>query len=335
MHQAHWDSAGSPADVDGFVVGHAQDEAGPTGCTVVLCPGGAVGGVSVAGAAPGTRGMDGLYPGRLVREVHGVVFTGGSAFGLGAVDGVLAHLMGQGVGAAVGQARIPIVPGAVIFDLALNQGRVTPGAAMARQACQDAAAGPMARGNVGAGCGASVGKLHGIECATKGGLGGASLRVGDLSVGVLAVVNAFGDIRDSQGRVMAGARTAPDADTLTGATRWLLAGGQRPPSQPAQNTTLVLVATNARLDKAGACQAAFLAHHGLVRSIDPVHTLMDGDLSVVLASGQVEADVNGLGVMAARLAEMAVRDAVAAATPLAGLPCSAQLHPLRDREEGC
>ncbi|RJX35889.1 MAG: peptidase S58 family protein [Desulfarculus sp.] len=318
---------GSPSEVEGFLVGHAQDPAGPTGCSLVLCPQGAVGGVHMAGSATGTRQMDGLQPWHLVPLVHGVLFTGGSSFGLAAADGASAWLEEQGVGLSMGPIKIPILPTAVIFDLPITGGKIRPGPGMGRAACQAAARGPMSRGNVGAGCGATIGKLFGLAQATKGGLGGASLSVGRLRVGVMAVVNAFGDVLDEEGRIMAGARTAPEAHQFADTTAWFLAGNLRQPGQASHNTTLAVVTTNARLDKSQACKVAAMAHHGLVRTVRPCHTTFDGDLVCVLATGQVEADLNGLGIMASRLLRLAIYDAVRSAEPLAGLPSAAQLTP--------
>ena len=322
-----YDPAGSPAQVPGFKVGHCRHPEYPTGCTVVLCPPGTLGGASVMGSAAGTRQCDGLFPGHVVEEVHAVFFTGGSSLGLGAADGVQSWLAGQGIGLGAGQVLVPVVPTAVIFDLPLTMGQARMDPELARQACQEAGSGPMARGDVGAGSGATVGKLFGVTQACKGGLGGASLARGALKVGVLAVVNAFGDVLDEQGLIMAGARCAPESLELADTAGWFLGGGRKAPFGQASNTTLAVVATNARLDKMQACKVASLAHQGLVRCLDPVHTTMDGDLVVVLASGQVEADLNGLGVMAAHLLAHAVRDGVRSSTGLPGLPPARELTP--------
>lgn len=316
---------GSPADVDGFLVGHAHDLSAPTGLTVVICPRGSVGSLAVAGSAPGTRQSDGLQPGHLVDRVNAVLLTGGSAFGLDAAGGVAAWLEEQGRGAPVGPIRVPIVPTAVIFDLAISGGKGRPSQEMARAACQAASDGPMARGCVGAGAGATVGKLFGLPQAMKGGLGGASLQVGDLRVGVLAVVNAFGDILDAQGRLMAGARRSPDSQELLNTAEWFLAGNLRPALISVSNTTLGVVTTNAKLDKAQAHKVASLAMLGMARSIDPVHTTFDGDLTFVVSGGQVETDVNGLGVMAAHLMRAAVWDAVRSAESWGPVPSASEL----------
>ncbi len=318
---------GGPGRVPGFRVGHAQDLAGPTGCSVVLCPPETVGGVAVRGSAAGGRQMDALYPGHLVDQINAVLFTGGSAFGLGAPDGVVDYLAGQGQGMGAGSFRVPIVPTAVIFDLPLNRDGRRPDAEMARQACHQAHDGDLERGNLGAGAGATVGKLFGVAQATKGGLGGAVFTVGKLILGALVVVNAFGDVKDAQGRIIAGARSRPDGREFADTSAWFLAGNRREGFEPPQNTTLAVVASNARLDKNQACKVAALAHHGLVRAIEPVHTRFDGDLVVVLSHGEQEADLNGLGLMASRLLFSAVQDAVLTTEPLAGLPAARQLKP--------
>jgi L-aminopeptidase/D-esterase-like protein len=311
--------------VPGFAVGHAEDAEHPTGVSVVLCPPGCTGGLAVMGSAAGTRQMDALQPGHLVQEVHAVVMSGGSSFGLAAASGAAAWLEERGRGLGLGPFTVPVVPAAVIFDLPLTGGRGRPGPELGRAACENAGRGPMARGNVGVGAGATVGKLFGAAQAMKGGVGGAALRLGGLAVGALAVVNAFGDVVDEKGRVLAGARAAPESLQPAGTEARYLAGQRREAFQPAQSTTLGVVCTNAALDKPAAAKLAQVAHHGLVRAIRPVHTTFDGDLVIALASGRAQADPNGLGVMAAHLMALAIRDAVAAAKGLPGLPAAGEL----------
>jgi L-aminopeptidase/D-esterase-like protein len=319
------DPAGSPASVPGFAVGHAGQNEPATGVSVVLCPPGTVAGVEVRGSVPATRQLDGLSPGFWDGEVHAVCLSGGSSFGLDAAGGVVAWLEEQGRGLKLGEFILPKVPCAVIFDLPLSGGKGRPGPELGYAACQAAGSGVMARGSVGAGSGATVGKLYGLGQAMKGGVGGACFSVGELKVGALAVVNAFGDIRDEAGRLIAGARTAPESLELMDTAAWFLAGGKRAAFQPADNTTLGVIATNARLDKNAACKVAALAHHGLVRAISPVHTTFDGDLVFTLASGPVEADLNGLGIMAARSLQLAIYDAIHSAHGLPGLPAARDL----------
>jgi len=320
------DLKGSPASVQGFSVGHARLEGHRSGVSVVLCPPGTVAGVDVRGSAPATRQLDGLGPGFWDGEVHAVCFTGGSSFGLDAAGGVVSWLEEQGLGLKLAGLTLPKVPTAVIFDLPLTNGQGRPGPELGRAACQAAGRGEMERGSVGAGSGATVGKLFGLAQAMKGGVGGASLSAGKLKVGALAVVNAFGDIVDAQGRIVAGARQAPDSLALADTAAWFMAGGRREAFHPAGNTTLGVVATNAALDKNSACKVASLAHHGLVRAIRPVHTTFDGDLIFTLASGPVEADLNGVGIMAAHAMQLAVYDAVFAAQGLPDLPAAQNLE---------
>lgn len=312
----------------GFEVGHANMADTACGCTVVLCPPDTVGGVEVGGFAAGTRQLDGLGPLHMVGQVHAVLLTGGSSYGLGCADGVQAFLEEKGIGLEIGPVKVPIVPTAVIFDLVLTQGKGRPGPELGMAACRAASKGPMARGNTGAGAGATVGKVMGLPQASKGGLGGASAKAGELSMGVAAVVNAFGDVVDPQGRIIAGARRSPDSREFLGSSAWFMAGNRRTQFAGPHNTTLAVVTTNARLDKAQACQAAAMAQQGMIRAINPVHTTFDGDLVMVLASGEVEADLNGLGMLAARLTRQAIYDAVLSAQSLPGLPAARDLTPL-------
>ncbi len=313
--------------VPGIRVGHASDIVGCTGCTVVLCPEGTVGGVDVRGSAAGTRELDALSPLHLVPHVHGVLLAGGSAFGLDAAGGVMQYLEERGIGFDVQVTRVPIVPTAILFDLRLGDARARPDPRMAYAACQQAAAGPIQEGSVGAGTGATVGKLFGIAQAMKSGLGTAGLTLpGGLIVAALAVVNAFGDVRDpSTGRPLAGARDAPDShrlvDTAAAMRRGIVRRGY-----DAENTTLCIVATNARLTKVQATKLAQMGQQGLVRTILPVHTTLDGDLVIGLATGKVEADLNAVGLAAADAVAEAIVRAVKTATALGGLPAWADLE---------
>jgi len=312
--------------ITGIRVGHGTDETGCTGCTVVLCPDGTVGGVDIRGSAAGTRELDALSPMHLVPHVHAVLLAGGSAFGLDAAGGVMRYLEEQGIGFDVQVTRVPIVPAAILFDLRLGDAFVRPDAAMAYAACRQATPGPFPEGSVGAGTGATVGKLFGISQATKSGLGSAVVNLpGGLKVGALAVVNAFGDVRDpATGVLVAGAREAPDsrrlADSAAAMRRGVFPRGYRP-----ENTTLAVVATNARLTKLQATKVAQMAQHGLVRAISPVHTTLDGDLIISLATGEVEGETNAVGVAAADAAADAILRAVKTAASLGGLPAWSDL----------
>lgn len=306
---------GSITDVAGIEAGHYTDTRRPTGCSVVLCRDGAVAGVDVRGAAPGTRETDLLAPTNLVDRVHGVLLAGGSAWGLDAASGVMRWLEEQGVGLDLGFARLPLVPAAVLFDLYAGDARIRPGAQAGYEACKAASRQAPGEGSVGAGAGAAVGKVFGLERAMKGGIGTASLRVGGVTVGALVACNAVGDVVDPEtGQVIAGARTA-DGRSLADARRAILAGELPRPVFAGTNTTIGVVATDAPLSKAQASRLATIAHDGLARAIRPVHTMSDGDTMFALATGRA-ADSPGmlvLGTMAAEATAQAIVRAIHAA----------------------
>jgi L-aminopeptidase/D-esterase-like protein len=302
-------------DVDGIEVGHFTDPRRLTGCSVVLARQGAVGGCDVRGAAPGTRETDLLDPSNLVQTVHAVVLSGGSAWGLDSAGGVMRWLDEQGVGLAVGSARVPIVPAAVLFDLHIGDASIRPDAIAGHAACVAAGRAPPAQGNVGAGPDAVVGKVFGIHRAMKGGIGTASVRVSGFTVGALVACNALGDVIDPDtGVVVAGARTADGAALLD--TRRALLAGEPPRGTPlAANTTIGVVATDAALTKPQARRLATASHDGLARAINPAHTVLDGDTLFTLATGTVArpADMLLLCVLAAEAVARATVRAVRAA----------------------
>jgi L-aminopeptidase/D-esterase-like protein len=313
--------------IPGIRVGHATDGAGCTGCTAILCPEGTVGGVDVRGSASGTRGMDALCPLHLVPHVHGILLAGGSAFGLDAAAGVMRYLEERGVGFDVQVTRVPIVATAILFDLRLGSHQARPDAAMAYAACRDAGSGSFQQGSVGAGTGATVGKLFGISQAMKSGLGTAAVELpGGGVVAALAVVNALGDVRDPRtGKLLAGARDAPGSSRLVDTAAAMRRGVVRR-GYDGENTTLAVVATTGRLTKVQATKVAQMAHHGLVRTIAPVHTTLDGDLVICLATGEVEVDLNAIGLAAADAVAESVLAAVRTATSLGGLPAWSDLQ---------
>jgi len=319
----------SICDIPGLKVGHYSDARRPTGCTVLLCEQGAVAGVDVRGAAPGTRETDLLAPENTVERVHALLLAGGSAFGLDAAGGVMRWLSERGHGLAVGPARVPIVPAAVIFDLWLGDATATPpiapDAAAGYAACEAASAAAPAQGSVGAGSGATVGKLRGLAHAMKGGIGSACIEVGGLKVGALVVVNAIGDIVDpADGRLLAGARG--DDGRPMSMLQAMLRGELPQVPLTGTATTLGIVATNARLDKAGATKLAQMSHDGLARCINPVHTVSDGDVMFALATGEAgPAELRLLGPLAAEVSARAVLRAIRAATGLPGLPAAREL----------
>ena len=343
---------GTITDVAGIAVGHHTDLRRPTGCTVVLCGAhGAVAGVDVRGAAPGTRETDLLAPGNAVERVHAVLLAGGSAFGLDAATGVMRWLDERGIGLVVGPVRVPIVPAAVLFDLWLGDADVRPDAAAGYAACAAAASGAPAQGSVGAGTGATIGKLWGIARAMKGGIGSASVRVripdGDasgganheLTVGAIVVVNAVGDVLDpATGRVLAGARSV-DGSSLHDTMRALRSSDVPRPLHAAAGgdaligtaTTIGVVATDAVLSKAQAQKIAAMAHDGLARTIAPVHSLTDGDTLFVLGTGASghAAHVTLVGALAAEVVAAAVLNGVRHAAAVHG-PGVPTLPALRD-----
>ncbi len=304
-------------DVPGILVGHAQDERALTGCTVVLAAQGAVAGVDVRGSAPGTRESFLLSPTALIERVHAICLCGGSAFGLDAACGVVEVLEADGIGYEVGRWRVPIVPAAVIFDLGIGDGRVRPDRAMGAAATRAAAPGIVVEGNAGAGCGATVGKLAGIGRAMKGGTGTNAIVCDDgLIVGALAIVNALGSIYDRNGVRIAGPR-GDDGSFLD--DRALLA--QRDvPEVAGENTVLAVVATNARLSKTEATKVAQMAHDGLARAVSPAHLMGDGDIIFALATGDVSANIDRVGVLAGDTVAESIVRGVRAARSAGGLP---------------
>ena len=298
--------AGSITRVAGIEVGHFTDTRRPTGCTVVIAREGAVAGVDVRGAAPGTRETDLLHPSNLVDKVHAIMLAGGSAWGLEAATGAVRWLEARGVGLDVAVGRLPIVPAAVLFDLLVGDMRIRPDAAAGYAACAAASSADPAEGNVGAGAGAVVGKVFGIQHAMKGGVGTASVTVDGVTVGALIACNALGDVIDPDtAQVMAGART-DDGRALRDTRRALLRGQPPQPLLAGTNTTIGVVATDAILTKVQAHRLAIAAHDGLARSINPVHTMSDGDTLFSLGTGRAGKSL-GMMVLATMAAEATAR----------------------------
>lgn len=315
-------AAGSLTDVPGLRVGHFTESRRPTGCTVVLLQGGCTAGVDVRGAAPGTRETDLLSPLNSIEQVHAILLAGGSAFGLDAAGGVMRWLEERGVGIAVGPRvpRVPIVPAAILFDLWLGDASIRPDAAAGYAACDAASSAAVGEGNVGAGAGATVGKMFGIERAMRGGIGSASVRLDGITVAALVALNPIGDVIDpATGSTVAGARTA-DGRGLQGTMASLLRGDLPPPLEVGSATTLGIVATDAVLTKAQATKLAQMAHDGLARTINPVHTATDGDTVFGLATGGAgrAGHLSLLGALGAEVMARAVLRAVWAATRLHG-----------------
>ena len=304
----------------GVTVGHHTDLQAWTGCTIVLLPEGTVAAADVRGGGPGTRESELLTPSANAAGIHAVLLTGGSAFGLGAADGVMAHLAERGIGYAIPGGPVPLVFAAVVYDLVLGDGSVRPDAAAAAAACE-AAGTDVERGSVGVGTGCTVGKLRGAEAWTKGGFGAATLRVGDATITALAAVNAFGDVLADDGSVAAGVWTGAG---YARTTDLLLAGETPMRATMRQNTTLVCVVTDAQLDKREAWLVARAGSAGVARAVAPSATAADGDLVVCAATGDVPADAFVLSAVTPEVIAAAIRDAVASATGAPGCPAASE-----------
>ena len=321
----------SITNVPGIEVGHWTHESGATGCTVVLSKNGAVAGVDVRGGAPGARETELLRPEMSVDKIHAVVLCGGSAFGLAAADGVMRRLESEGVGHAFGGQVVPIVSAAVLFDLGVGDARIRPTAESGAAAARAASDAPAAMGNVGAGAGATVGKIRGPGRAMKGGLGSAMLELPNgVVVGALAVVNALGDVVDPEnGQIVAGARDESGEDFLDTA-RWLRSGGAVAQGAAGRNTTIGVVAANVNWTKAAASKVAQMAHDGLARAVRPAHMPADGDTIFALGTGGTAADSRLTGIVGAVAADVFAQAAVAAARAAKsafGFPAAADFQP--------
>lgn len=326
----------SITDVAGVKVGHFTETRRPTGVTVILTEAGATAGVDVRGSAPGTRETDLLDPQNLVQQVHAIVLSGGSAYGLDAATGVMRWLEEHDFGFPTGPAKVPIVPAAVLYDLAVGDAKIRPDAAAGYKACAAATTKAPAEGNFGAGTGATVGKLLGGARAMKGGVGTASVKLTDkqsqttLTVGALVAVNAVGDVLDpATGKLLAGART-PDGKALLGTLPAILKGEPLSALLGGTATTIGVVATDAKLDKAQCQKVAAMAHDGLARTINPAHTMYDGDTLFALATGRSgqAGNVTLIGTLAAEAMAQAVVRAIRAAKSLPGLPSAQELKTL-------
>ncbi len=323
----------SLSQVDGFAVGHWTNREAATGCTVILCQDGATAGVDVRGGAPGTREIALLSPTCSVEQVHAILLSGGSAFGLAAADGVMRWLEEHGYGFDAGVAKVPIVPSAILFDLPIGRSDVRPGADAGYAACEAATQRPVEEGSIGAGVGATVGKALGFGQATKSGIGAASHTFGaddgseGITVAAVVAVNALGDVLDpSSGKIIAGTRHLESSLFVDSQIILESQIGQRTHEWHGANTTLGVVATNAYLTKAGATKVAQMAQDGLARTIRPVHTSFDGDTIFALSRGEEPVDPGLLGAIAADVVAEAVVRAVRTATSLHGIPALRDLN---------
>jgi L-aminopeptidase/D-esterase-like protein len=304
--------------VNGIKVGHVTDHEALTGCTVILCPPNTVGGVDQRGGAPGTRETDLLSPMHLVENVHAIVLSGGSAYGLATADGVMRYLEEQGIGYPVEQFVVPIVPTAILNDLLIGDGSVRPNADMGYEGAKIASSDPVQQGNVGAGAGCRVGAFFGNALATKGGLGSASTTVGDgLIVSAIVAVNAVGDILSEDGQTIAGIRN-PEGG-FAGMMNVMGQMAHIPATGTRNNTVIGAIATNAQLTKEEVNKVAQMAHNGLGRAIRPAHTMYDGDTIFALATGEFPANVNVIGALAAEVMAQAIRRGIYTALTAGGV----------------
>ncbi|MPM74800.1 putative aminopeptidase [bioreactor metagenome] len=312
-------------EIPGFLLGHAQNREAGTGCTVILCPEGAVAGADVRGGSPGTRDTDALDPVNNRKVIHGVLLSGGSAFGLDAAGGVMRYLEERGIGRDVGVTYVPNVCAAILFDLKCGSAAVRPDAAMGYEACRSAGAAPFPDGNHGAGTGATVGKILGHNHAMKGGIGSFAWREGELTVGAVVAVNCVGDVYDrAEGRLIAGVRGA-DGRTLIGSEEIIVSQYADRADFYSGNTVLGCVVTNARLSKAQAKKLASVAQNGIARAVSPAHSVYDGDTVFAMCAGQVDAALDAVAILAARAVEQAILRAVRAAEAAYGHPACRDL----------
>ncbi|MGN9165995.1 P1 family peptidase [Tissierellaceae bacterium HCP3S3_D8] len=301
--------SGYITDIEGIKVGHSTSEEGMTGCTVVICEEGATGGVDVRGSAPGTRETDLFRPEKTVDRVHAIVLSGGSAFGLDASSGVMKYLEEQGIGFDVGVTKVPIVASAVIFDLNIGDYRIRPDLVMGYEAAKSATTRENRQGNIGCGMGATVGKIMGPKNVMKSGLGSATIEVGELKVSALVSVNSFGDIYDYRTNEQIAGVYDYSRDIMLN-TYEIMKNRDSDIGFSIQNTTIGIIATNAILNKAQAYKISQMAHNGFARSIDPIHTMVDGDTIFTMATNKIEADINLVGSMAAEVMSQAISNAI-------------------------
>lgn len=305
-------------DVEGLKVGHSQSQEGVTGCTAILYTQGATGGVDVRGGAPGTRETDLFRAENMIDKVHAIVLSGGSAFGLEASTGVMKYLEEEGIGFNVGVARVPIVASAVIFDLAIGDSKIRPDSQMGYQAAKTASITENRQGNIGCGMGATVGKIMGPGNSMKSGLGSASIKLGELVVSAIVSVNSFGDIYNYKtGEQIAGVYDYDNKRLLN--TIDIMTNYNANLGFSMENTTIGVIGTNAILTKAEANKVSQMAHNGFARSINPVHSMMDGDTIFTMATNMIKSDVNIIGTLAAEVMSQAITNAIIYAKSISGL----------------
>jgi L-aminopeptidase/D-esterase-like protein len=305
-------------DIEGIKIGNAQNFDAATGCTVILCEDGAAAGVDIRGGSPGTRETALLNPVNMIQEIHAVLLAGGSAFGLDAASGVMQYLEEKNIGFDVGVAKVPIVSGAVLFDLAIGSHTIRPDRTMGYEACINSELNAFSNGNYGAGTGATVGKILGPSFAMKGGLGSYAVQVGDLKIGAVVAANCLGDVIDPKtGEIIAGVLDS-NRKTFASTEKIMVQKFDNKANLFNGNTTIGVVITNASLTKSEINKVASMAHNGYGRVIRPSHTMYDGDTIFSLATGKIPADVNVIGMLAANVMEMAVVNSIKAANSLLG-----------------
>lgn len=312
-------------EIGGLQIGHAQDLKAATGCTVVICEQGAAAGVDVRGGAPSTRETDLLNPLNMIRKIHAVLLCGGSAFGLDAAAGAMRYLEERKIGFDVGVTRVPIVCAAALFDLAVGDHCVRPDKEMGYRACLNTDTQVCEQGNVGAGTGATAGKIHGMKRAMKSGLGSYAIRTGDLKIGAVVAVNCLGDVIDPETGVRLAGPLDEDMREILGTEEIMISSYARRKDLFSGNTTIGIVAANAALTKSEAAKIASMAQNGYARSIRPAHSMYDGDTIFALSTGDIKAELSTVGILAAKVVERAVVEAVKRAEPLCGLTCHSEL----------
>lgn len=305
-------------DIPGIKVGHAQDMKAGTGCTVVICEEGATAGVDVRGGSPGTRETDLLDPVNLVQQIHAVVLSGGSAFGLDAASGVMEYLEQKGIGFDVAVTKVPIVCSAVLFDLTFGDFKVRPDKQMGYKACENASDNVCLEGCIGAGTGATIGKILGPEYSMKSGLGTYCVQVGDLMVGAIVAVNCLGDVYDSDTDRIIGGVLKEDKKSIGSTEEIMMKQYNDKKNLFSGNTTIGVIVTNAKLTKCEAKKLASMSHNGYGRAMRPAHSMFDGDTIFTMATGKIEADLNTIGFLAASVMEKAIVKAVKSANSMYG-----------------
>lgn len=309
-------------EIENIRIGHAQDVENATGCTVIICEKGAPAGVDVRGGGPASRETELLRPVADCTGIHALLLSGGSAFGLDAAGGVMEYLEERNIGFDVGITKVPLVCESCLFDLNVASHRIRPDKKMGYEACIQSEQNQPAMGNVGAGTGASVGKLGGIQTAMKSGLGMYAVQLGDLKIGAIVAVNALGDVYDYEtGKRLAGMRTK-DGKDWADSEQVLYTLYNQKKNLFHQNTTIGTIVTNAKFDKTHMNKIAAMAQNGYARSIRPVHTTADGDSIYALSVGEIEADLNVTGTLAAQVMAEAIKNAVLEAKPAYGLPAA-------------